>query len=147
MTATPWSAANPSRPVRSLRVAGVLAILFGVFGLVVGLAAAGTFIPFRQGEPWDASAEIMTAVAAVGAGVSVLGVASGWGLRRARGWAWGAAVGVAALCVALNAVMIALMGTPYAYFTAIVAIAYGAEVALLVVGRTSYRPGGTARAA
>ncbi len=125
-------------PVRSIRVAGILALLFGIAGVLTGLAAAGTFIPFRQGEPWDASAEVMTVVAAAGAAVSVLGLASGWGLRRTKGWAWAAALGVAAACVALNFVMPAFMGLGYLAFSAIVAVAYGAEVALLVVGRRSF---------
>ncbi len=131
--------------MRSIRVAGVLALLFGIAGVLTGLAAAGTFIPFRQGEPWDASAEIMTVVAAAGAAASVLGLVSGWGLRRTKGWAWGAAVGAAAACVALNLVMPAFMGLGYLAFAAIVAVAYGIEVALLVVGRKSV--GGRAAAA
>jgi len=129
---------NPRGPVRSIRVAGLLGVLFGISGVLTGLAAAGTFIPFRQGEPWDASAEVMTVVAAAGAAVSVLGIVSGWGLRRAKGWAWGVAIGVAAGCVALNLLMPAFMGLGYLAFAAFVAVAYGVEVALLVVGRRSF---------
>ena len=126
-------------PIRSIRVAGVLAILFGIAGLLIGLGAAGTLIPFRQGEPWNQSAEVMTFVAAAGAGVSLVGVVAGWGLRRTRGWAWRGAVGVAAVCVALVAVMAAFMGPFLWGFVAIVAGAYSVEVALLLVGRGSYR--------
>jgi len=125
--------------VRSIKVAGILAILFGIFGLFTGFAAAGTFIPYRQGEPWSESAEVMTAVAAVGAVASLIAVVSGWGLRRTKGWAWGATVGVAVACVALNVVMAAFMGLSYLYFAAIVAVAYGIVVVLLLLGRASYR--------
>jgi len=127
-------------PVRSIRVAGLLAILFGVSGILTGLAAAGTFIPYRQGEPWAEFAEVMTVIAAVGAAVSVVGVLTGRGLRRADVWAcWPVTLGVAATCVALNLIMTVYMGLGYLWFVAVVAAAYGAEVALLLVGRKSYR--------
>jgi len=127
-------------PVRSIRVAGLLAILFGVSGILTGLAAAGTFIPYRQGEPWAEFAEVMTVIAAVGAAVSVVGVLTGRGLRRADVWAcWPVTLGVAATCVALNVIMTVYMGLGYLWFVAVVAAAYGAEVALLLVGRKSYR--------
>lgn len=127
-------------PVRSIRVAGLLAILFGISGILTGLAAAGTFIPYRQGEPWEEFAEIMTVIAAVGAAVSVVGVMTGRGLRRADTWAcWPMTLGIAAACVALNLIMTVYMGLGYLWFVAVVAAAYGAETVLLLVGRKSYR--------
>ena len=129
-----------SSPVRSIRVAGLLAILFGVSGILAGLAAAGTFIPYRQGEPWEEFAEVMTVIAAVGAAVSVIGVMTGRGLRRADVWAcWPMTLGVAVACVALNLIMTVYMGLGYLWFVAVVAAAYGAETVLLLVGRESYR--------
>lgn len=127
-------------PVRSIRVAGLLAILFGISGILTGLAAAGTFIPYRLGEPWEAFAEIMTVIAAGGAGVSAIGVMTGRGLRRVDAWAcWGVTLGVAATSVALNLIMTVYMGLGYLWFVAVVAAAYGAETVLLLVGRKSYR--------
>ncbi len=129
-----------SVPVRSIRIAGLLAILFGVSGLLTGLAAAGTFIPYRQGEPWQEFAEIMTVIAAVGAAVSLIGVLTGRGLRRVDAWAcWPMTLGVAVAGVALNLMMTAYMGLGYLWFVAVVAAAYGAEVVLLLVGRNSFR--------
>ena len=129
-----------SSPVRSIRVAGLLAILFGVSGILAGLAAAGTFIPYRQGEPWEEFAEVMTVIAAVGAAVSVIGVMTGRGLRRADVWAcWPMTLGVAVACVALNLIMTVYMGLGYLWFVAVVAAAYAAETVLLLVGRKSYR--------
>ncbi len=134
------SAPKKSAPVRGIRVAGLLAILFGASGILTGLAAAGTFIPYRQGEPWEAFAEVMTVIAAVGAAVSVIGVMTGRGLRRADTWAcWPMTLGVAVACVALNLVMTVYMGPGYVWFVAVVVVAYGAETALLLVGRKSYR--------
>ncbi len=134
------SLAKPSAPVRSIRVAGLLAILFGVSGILTGAAAAGTFIPYRQGEPWTEFAEIMTVIAAVGAAISVVGVLTGRGLRRADVWAcWPVTLGVAATCVALNLLMTVYMGLGYLWFVAVVAAAYGAEIVLLLMGRKSYR--------
>ena len=99
-----------SSPVRSIRVAGLLAILFGVSGILAGLAAAGTFIPYRQGEPWEEFAEVMTVIAAVGAAVSVIGVMTGRGLRRADVWAcWPMTLGVAVACVALGLVALGVI--------------------------------------
>ncbi len=129
-----------SGPVRSIRVAGLLAILFGVAGILTGLAAAGTFIPYRQGAPWTEFAEVMTVIAAVGAAVSVVGVMTGRGLRRADIWAcWPMTLGVAVTGVALNLIMTVYMGLGYLWFVAVVAVAYGVEVALLLAGRKSYR--------
>ncbi len=127
-------------PARSIRVAGLLAILFGVAGILTGLAAAGTFIPYRQGEPWEAFAEVMSVIAALGAAVSVIGVLTGRGLRRADVWAcWPMTLGVAVACVALNLIMTLYMGLGYLWFVAVVAVAYGAETVLLLAGRRSYR--------
>ena len=134
------SVPRKSSPVRSIRVAGLLAILFGLSGVVTGLAAAGTFIPYRQGAPWEAFAEVMTLIAAVGAAVSVIGVLTGRGLRHADVWAcWPMTLGVAATCVALNLVMTVYMGLGYLWFVAVVATAYGAETVFLLMGRKSYR--------
>ncbi len=128
-----------SGPVRSIRVAGLLAILFGISGILTGLAAAGTFIPYRQGEPWDEFAEVMTVIAAVGAAVSVIGVMTGRGLRRADVLAcWPMTLGVAVAGVALNLLMTVYFGLGYLWFVAVVAVAYGAETVLLLVGRKSY---------
>ncbi len=129
-----------SSPVRSIRAAGLLAILFGIAGILTGLAAAGTFMPYRQGEPWTEFAEIMTVIAAVGAAASVVGVLTGRGLRRADTWAcWPMTLGVAGACVALNLLMTVYMGLGYLWFVAVVAAAYGIEIALLLVGGKSYR--------
>lgn len=133
-----WGPAKASGSNRSMRVAGSLAILFGVIGVLIGLAAAATFIPYREEEPWNQYAELMTAIAALGAVASVLGVVAGLGLRRRRSWAWGVAIGVAAVSVALVTFLAAL--APFFWgFVAVVAMAYGVQVALLLLGRGSFR--------
>lgn len=85
----------PSGPTRSIRFAGILAILYGVLGVFAGLSGAATFISYRipNGHTLEV-AEVLTAIAAVGAVISLGGVVSGgWLLRGragpgARMWLW-----------------------------------------------------------
>lgn len=125
-------------PPRSISAAGYLAYLYGLFGIVAGLAGALTFIPYRYESTFNAGyAELFTAVSAAGILVSAGGVLAGWGLFRARGWAWSLAFGVAAGCIALNALLVPFW-TGYSSFAVFVGITYGLEVALLLVGRAKY---------
>ncbi len=105
--------ANPGRPARSIRFAGVLAILFGLLGAFAGLSGAATFIPYRvpNGHTLDV-AEVLTAIAAAGAAVSMVGVVSGWWLLRGRGWAWRVNVVAAVGCVAAVAALAVAMPHP-----------------------------------
>lgn len=122
---------------RSLRVAGYLAILFGAFGAVAGLAGAGTFIPFRDQSTFQpALAEGLTVIAALGVVASVVGIVAGWGLLRGRTWAWSLAAFAAVACVGLNAAMTGIWGD-YLPFLVLVGLAYGLELLLLVVGSGS----------
>lgn len=135
----PMARVSRPPPSRSIWVAGYLAILFGVFGVLAGVAAAATFIPYRNESTFNPSyAELFTAISAVGAAASVLGVVAGWGLLRTRSWAWGLTAAVAAGSVALNAAMAAFW-LEYLPFLVLVALAYGFVVLLLLVGRRGQR--------
>ena len=127
------------RPTRALRVAGYLAILFGIAGALSGLVGAGTFIPYANASTFDSqNAGILTAVAAVGTAVSLLGVVAGCGLLRARSWAWGLTTGSAVACVATVAIMTAVWPSSWG-FLVVAAVAYALEFALLFLGRESHR--------
>ena len=122
-------------PARSLRIAGYLSILFGMFGTIAGVAGAGTFIPFRNESTFTPTlAELLTVIAAAGAVVSLVAMASGWGLLRGRAWAWSSALGSVVASIGLNAAVTAIW-TSYAPFLALVAVAYGLVILLLLVGR------------
>jgi hypothetical protein len=127
-----------SSPIRTIRAAGYLAILFGIAGLLAGLAGAGTFIPYRDASTFNGQfAGVLTAIAAVGAIASLFGVVSGWSLLRTRPWAWNWTVGAAAACVALVAAMTAVWPASWG-FLVVVAVAYALEVVLLWQGHDSY---------
>lgn len=139
-------ASDRGRSTRSIRVAGYLAILYGFLGVFAGLSGAATFIPYRiQNGHTLETAELLTAIAAIGAVVSMVGIVSGWGLLRGRGWAWRANLGVAAGCVLTVAALAVVMPAPTPSpapgavsafgFLAVVAAAYGLEALLLLLGR------------
>ncbi len=122
-------------------------MLFGVAGVVSGLAGAGTFIPYRGLDNMTLSlAEQLTVISAIGAVVSVLGVVSGWGLLRARSWAWGASLAVALASVGTVAGM-AVVWPSSSPFLGVVAFFYALEVLLLLIGFSSYRVRGIRPAA
>lgn len=140
---------------RSVRVAGYLAILYGLLGGFAGVSGAATFIPYRvQNNQTLETAAVVTAISAVGAMISVFGIFSGWWLLHGKDLAWRANAGVAAGCVAAVAAFAVatppstpspVPGGPSAYvFLAVVAVAYGLEVLLLLFGRRPYRSGAIA---
>lgn len=129
---------EPGRP-RTISVAGDLAYVYGLFGVLTGLAAALTFIPYRYASTYGAGyAELFTVLAGLGVIASAMGMAAAWGLFRARPWAWNLALGVAASCIALNAIM-AGFWPGYVAFLGVVALAYGIEIVLLLMARRGYQ--------
>ncbi len=137
---------------RGVRVAGSLAILYGLLGGFAGLSGVATFIPYRvQNNQTLDTAELVTAISAIGALISILGIVTGWWLLHGKDWAWRANAGVAVGCVA--AVAAFAVATPpttpspvpgglSAYvFLAVVAVAYGLEVLLLLLGRRPQHSG------
>ena len=135
------SLGSRSSPVsRSLRWAGYLGVLFGLFGVLSGVVGAGTFLPYRNASTFDGSyAGLLTGIAAAGAAVSAVGILAGWELLRARRWAWGAALGVAMTSIALNAA-IAGIWPDYLPFAVLVAVVYAVPVLLLLLGAFPARP-------
>lgn len=140
------SQSSGARPIRILRIAGYVAMLYGFLGVFAGISGAGTYIPYRvQNHQTLETATILTAVSAIGAVVSLIGVVSGWWLLRSKARAWRAALLVAAGCVATVAAFAAIMPAstpspvpgevPATGFLAVVAAAYGVEVLLLLLGR------------
>lgn len=140
------SAVKRAASTRRIRVAGGLAILYGVLGVFAGLSGAVTFIPYRvQNNQTFETAAVVTAISAIGAGISVVGLVSGWWLLRGKARAWRANLGVAAGCVgAVAAFAVAtppstpspVPGGPSAYvFLVVVAAAYGVEMLFLLLGR------------
>ena len=82
-----------SRPVRSLRYAAYFAILYGAAGALSGVVGAATFIPYGSLDNLTQTTEFqLTAISAVGAAVSVLGVWVGWRLLHGRPFGWSGAV-------------------------------------------------------
>ncbi len=137
---------------RGVRIAGYLAILYGMLGGFAGASGAATFIPYRvQNNQTLETAVVVTAISAIGALISILGIVSGWWLLHGRDRAWRPNVGVAAGCVAAVAAFAVatppttpspVPGGPSAYvFLAVVAVAYGLEVLLLLLGRKPRRSG------
>ncbi len=135
---------------RSVRVASLLAILYGFLGVFAGMSGAATFIPYRfQNNQTLATAEVAAAISATGAVVSVVGVVSGWSLLHGKDWAWRMNLIVATGCVATVAAFAVVTppatpspvpGGPSAYvFLAVVAAAYGLEVLLLLLGHRPHR--------
>ena len=135
---------------QGVRIAGYLALLFGFLGIFAGISGAATFIPYRaQNNQTLETAEIVTAISAIGATISTIGVGSGWFLLRGKVWARRANLCVAAGCVATVAAFAVatppttpspVPGGPSAYvFLVVVAAAYGLETLLLLVGRKPHR--------
>jgi hypothetical protein len=119
---------------RTLRIAGYLAVLYGAFGILAGLAAAGTFLPYRTASTFNPNfAEIFTIIAVAGTIVSAWGVVAGWGLLRHRSWSPRSALAVAATAFGLNALMGA-MWPEYWAFVLVVGAAYGLLALLVLVG-------------
>lgn len=146
------SQAKSTDSTRSIRVAGYLAILYGLVGVFAGLSGAATFIPYRiQNNQTLETAEVVTAISAIGAVISIIGLVSGWWLLRGKDSAMRLSLSVAVGCVATVAAFAAVTppstpspvpGGPSAYvFLAAVAAAYGLEVLLLLLGRKPYRTG------
>jgi menaquinone-dependent protoporphyrinogen oxidase len=133
------AAPPPELPVRtrSLRVAGYLAILFGIAGAVAGGMGAATFVPFRDASTFDGRwAGALTAIAFVGAMLSLVGIIAGRELLHAHRRAWKAALAVAAGCVASVAAMTVVWPASWG-FLAVVSAAYGLEIALLLVASSA----------
>jgi len=127
------------RLARTIRIAGYLAILFGLFGALSGAAGAGTLIPYRNASTFNSqSAEALTAIAAAAAILSLAGIVAGWQLLRARAWAWNWTVGTALGCVASVAALTVLWPQSWG-FLLVVALAYALEIGLLYSGRAEYR--------
>ncbi len=135
---------------RTLRLAGVLALLFGFLGFFAGISGAATFIPYRTQNQFTMEiAQAVTAVAAAGAVLSLLGFVSGWWLLRGKARAWRTSLGAAAGCVAAVAAFAAIVpptapspapgGVGATGFLAVVAAAYGLEALLLFLGRGAVR--------
>lgn len=143
------SQANSADSTRTIRVAGYLAILYGLLGVFAGLSGAATFIPYRvQNNQTLETAEVVTVISAIGAVISMVGIVSGWWLLRGKDRAWRANLGVTVGCVATVAAFALVTppstpspvpGGPSAYvFLAVVAAGYGLEVLLLFLGRGPY---------
>lgn len=124
-------------------------MLYGCLGVFAGLSGAGTFIPYQvQNRQTFETAAALTAISAVGAAISLIGVLSGWWLLRGRDSAWRTSLAAAVGCVATVAVFAAVMpastpspvpgGVPATGFLAVVAVAYGLEVLILLLGRRSH---------
>lgn len=139
-----------ANPTRSIRVAGYLAILYGFVGVFAGVSGAATFIPYQiQNGHTLETAEVLTAISAIGAVISMIGAVSGWWLLQGNDRAWRANLGVAVGCVATVTAFAVVMppstpspvpGGPSAYvFLAVVAAAYALEVLFLLLGRKPFR--------
>ncbi len=146
------SQAKSTDSTRGVRVAGYLAILYGLLGAFAGVSGAATFIPYRvQNNQTFETAVVVTAISAIGALISIVGLVSGWWLLHGTERAWRANGGVAIGCVATVAAFAVatppttpspVPGGPSAYvFLAVVTAAYGLEVLLLLLGRRSDRSG------
>ncbi len=151
------SQAEPVGRTRSIRVAGSLAILYGLLGVFAGVSGAATFIPYRlENHQTLETAVVVTAVSAIGAVLSMVGIVSGWRLLQGRAWARRANLGVALGCVATVAAFAVatppstpspVPGGPSAdVFLAVVAAAYGLEILLLLLRRRPERAETTAAA-
>lgn len=150
------SSPKGAEPIRTIRGAGYLAILYGFVGVFAGISGAGTFIPYRvQNVQTLETATVLTVISAIGAALSLIGVVSGWwllhGRDSARRWGLGVAIGCVATVAAFAAVMPASTpspvpgGVPATGFLAVVVAAYGLEALLLLLGRRPH-PMGTATA-
>ncbi|HYK93485.1 MAG TPA: hypothetical protein VEY07_05525 [Thermoplasmata archaeon] len=132
---------EPPRPTRTIRVAGYLTELFGIFGVLSGVLAASTFYYFQGQSDYPASSTAaLTVIAAIGAAVCVVGVVAGWGLLRSRGWAWNWATGSSMAAVASVGALIAFWPVRWG-FLVVVAAAYALVISLLLVGRGTFTKG------
>ena len=134
---------------RSLRIAAYLAILFGFLGAFAGLSGAATYVPYRVSDGLTIpTAQLLTAISAVGAVVSALGMYAGWALLRARTRARELCLGVAVGCVATVAALATAMpaaspspvpgGAGVGVLLFVVSVAYGLEALLLIFGRRAH---------
>jgi hypothetical protein len=124
--------------VLSIRMAGYLAILYGLFGVMSGVVAASTFYYFQSISDFPSAATgPLTVIAAAGAVVCGLAVVAGWALLRARSWAWRWTVGTSVLAVGTVAALIAFWPTRWG-FLVFVALAYAALLGLLWWGHPAY---------
>lgn len=132
--------------MRTRLAAGTLAVLFGVVGAFAGTSGAVTFVPYHtQNHQSQVTAEVLAALSGVGAAVSVSGVVAGYGLLRAKEWAWSAAFVAAVGCVTTVAVFAAAMpsttpspvpgGPGVLVLLGVVAAAYGLESFFLLFNR------------
>lgn len=113
--------------------------MFGVFGTLSGVAGAATFIPYRTVSTFHPSLAVpLTAIALIGAAVSLLGVVAGFGLLKARRWGWETAMGTALGGIASVGAMAAFW-PPFASFVVLVVVAYGLEILLLLTGAGFFR--------
>ena len=120
---------------RSLRAAGYLAIIYGLFGALSGLAGAGTFLPFQSASTYSAGmAGPLTAIAAAGAAISGFGVVAGWALLHSKTWGWTAAMLSALASVGAVGAMAAVWPESSS-FLVVAAVAYALEIVLLLIGR------------
>jgi len=134
----------------SIRFGAYLAILFGAVGVFAGLSGAATYLPYRIPDALTLqTAEILTAIAAFGAFTSALVIVSGWGLLRAKDWAWGPNLAAAVGCIVTVCVLAAAMpasspspvpgGIGVIWLVPVVTLVYALEVLLLLIGRWSQR--------
>ena len=122
------------RPVRSLRYAAYFAILYGAAGALSGVVGAATFIPYGSLDNLTQTTELqLTAISAVGAAVSVLGVWVGWRLLHGRPFGWSGAM-VTALAAVGTVGAMAAVWPPSSPFLGVTAFFYAIEVVLLLVG-------------
>ena len=130
---------------RVRRLGGYLAVLIGGVGAFAGLSGALTFLPFRVRDGLSLSeAQALTAISAIASVLSVAGAVAGWYLIDGRARARAVCLGVAGACVVAVAAFAALMpasspspvpgGPGPLVMLAVVALAYGVEALLLLVG-------------
>ena len=130
---------GPSRRSRSLSFAGRLAIAWGTLGAIAGVVGAATFVPYRDIGGLSLSlSEGLTAISAVGALVSVLGIIAGRRLLGGRRGGWTQCVVVVFASVASVAAM-AVVWPASAPIVGQAVFFYGIEALLLLVGLGSYR--------
>ena len=130
-----------SPPVRSLRFAAYLAMLFGAAGVVAGLVGAATFVPYKDLDALSlAMAQTLTVISAVGASVSGFGTNAGWRPLRGLSWGWSATLLAALGSIGAVAGM-AVVWPPSAPFLGVAAFFYAIELILLGAGVGSLRAG------
>jgi hypothetical protein len=141
------------RPTRFRSASALLAVLFGLVGTFAGTSGAATFIPFHEQNHQDLrTGEVLAVISAVGAVISFIGMFAGYRLMRGRPEARHLALTAAIGSIATVAIFALAMppatpspvpGAGAFVLLALVVLAYGLELALLLAGaapRPSARP-------